>query len=503
MDDQNSIQAILAAFQESQNKANQILLENFMRGLNGLQENQRLANETLLSAVKEIAISRSRPVSPRDKLFLDDSGSEAKTPLNRRLSNVFMGATGIPGNRQPPGLTEVPPPATAESRSQHMYFQPIPDLDKYMLTDLSISAYQIFIEGHEKFKRIYGDNARPFSEFFNEYVIRQLVNQPDAPGVHYALFPTYTEDEIKNLIRLRLQAKDDLELKKSLKSLPFPKKEMYSPANGYRFDILKFRTYYNHFKIFEKNFTFHLDFHLFNNVKVSPPKMEHKDRNPMKIFTDALPCPPFIKSVYEEMTKVDSKFASMKEFLERLNQEFTKHNAICEAALRVQKMSQDFKDFDEKVHSNVFQKTDQRQQRQHALRYEPEPDPDDYLDSDMFVRQKTLESDSMDFEEELHLLQKTDTQRKPFVKAGYAPKDKSLPCYLFCENRCTKGDECAYSHDPKLCAEYLRKKEGNPTRFLKSNDPYVPFPKPVRQSLTNLEPVAVDNDVFLDPNDEN
>lgn len=498
MDDPNIAQAILAALQNMQ--------ENLVRGFNGLQESQNKANETILSAVRELAASRSRSSSPREQTFRNAADSEVRTPLNRRLTNVFMGATGVPGNRQPPGAAEdISPTAAAVPRSQHMYIQPIPDLDKYMLTELSIAAYQRFVEGHERFKRIYGDNARPFSEFFNPYVIRQLVNQPEAPGVHFELFPTYTEDEIKNLIRLRLQARDDLELKKSLKSLSYPKKESYDPANGYRFDVLKYRSFLNHYKIFEKDFNFLLDFHLHNNVKVSPPKMEHKDRNPMKIFTEALPCPPYIKSVYEEITKVESKFKNMEDFLERLNQEFTKHNTISEAALRVQRMSQDFKEIDEKAPSKFGQKPDLRPQRQHALRYDSEPDPDDLFHSDMLARQKTLESDSMDFDEELHFLQKSDSQRKQFGKTSYAPKEKSsLPCKQFCEDRtCKYGDGCKYSHDPKVCAEYFRTKDENPSRFLRSNDPYVPVPKPVRQSLTNLEPVAVDDDVFLDPDDDN
>ena len=58
MDVPNATQAILAAIQNVQ--------ENFMRGLNGLQESQNKANETILSAVRELAASRSRPSSPRE-----------------------------------------------------------------------------------------------------------------------------------------------------------------------------------------------------------------------------------------------------------------------------------------------------------------------------------------------------------------------------------------------------------------------------------------------------
>ena len=74
MDVPNATQAILAAIQNVQ--------ENFMRGLNGLQESQNKANETILSAVRELAASRSRPSSPREHT---SSHSQPSPPKKQQL----------------------------------------------------------------------------------------------------------------------------------------------------------------------------------------------------------------------------------------------------------------------------------------------------------------------------------------------------------------------------------------------------------------------------------
>jgi hypothetical protein len=359
-----------------------------------------------------------------------------------------------------------------------------------------LDEYIKFVQKHERFKVTYGDLI-PFANFIAPKVVRLLLHQKGHESVDEVLFPTLSEERIKTLIRLRIQAKDDFELKKSLKEVQFPGKSEYDPANGYQFSVLRYKSLFNRMMLYRHDFMRRLAFQLEQNTNVQAPKMVHKDRNPCKIFTDGIPLPEYVKAVYEEITKTDPKFKDMDDFVDQLFKVFQTHYDICDAALKVQKMGQGLEPTSKL--SKPVSKFPMRSQ-QHAMRLE------DSLEDNLVEEPSEIlsqDDDSDYIRESLHVLQRGDSVSKSGgAPPKLPPKEKSTCSQFALYGKCSRGDSCHYSHDKKSTADHLRKAllalEGRDDRTVKSNDPYVP--KPLRQSLTHLDDVP--NGKLKQPNSD-
>lgn len=432
-------------------------------------EDQSKTSQAILASLE-----RLENRSALDESFKIRSPSTPTDHQKRRESNLF---TGLPKD------TKAPTDDDDKSVSKDLdkrYIAKAPAIDAYMLQWLSVRGWIDFIYKYERFLASYGQ-VYPFSQFFTEKQAMKLVNQS---GKLYtvAQFPSLSETKIKELVRCKLQAKNDREFLESLMNdVSFPSKDFYE--KNFNFSSKMIIRLTDELQQLRQDFENVFNFHLEENAKLTVPKMDHKELSPVKIFIDSFPglnLKNYIKFCFQEISKENSKFKNMHDFFDRLYELFQEHREIAEKSELLRKMFYPL--LRPKFDSKFSEKNQQHHQIAPVLvddetRNFPGPPEFDYSDDALDFS----DLDTFTEPQSLQLLQRSQATSKPdTVKPNVSAR---LPCKQFTfERKCAKGDKCSYSHDDKVCRPlFLENISKNPflagmSRTSSTNEPYVPKP---------------------------
>ena len=251
-------------------------LEMLVEALKKVNEPIAQAITANAQAITELRddLKAQRAPSPLDQTFNTPGTPELPNP-RRASMNVFTGLKAPELNPLAKVSKELAPTV---GQQQQLFIQPLPDIKEYMMgSDFFYWTYLRFIQKHESYKNSYGAN-RPFADFIPTTIARQLLAQTEAQGLTMANFKTLSEDKIKKLFRIKLQAADNSEFRSFLEHSRFPRKDFYDPSNGYVWDVRKLPQFEADVLTYSTDFMLAFNYHLDDNMRVSARDRESSTR---------------------------------------------------------------------------------------------------------------------------------------------------------------------------------------------------------------------------------